>query len=179
MRAPRIIAVLLSTMLAATTVTAAAATPSHHDQHRHVAHPSLLTTGLSGGAGSTIGPDGALYVTEPVSGEVSRIDRRTGATTTFVSGLPVQAPGTPGGALDVAFRGRTAYVLVTLADPQVSGLYRVGRDGVPRPVADIGAWSIAHPPRTDFFVPSGLQYAMEPYRRGFLVTDGPTTGCCT
>lgn len=177
MRTPRIIAVLLSTMLAATTVATAAATPSHHDHpaHHHAHHhadPSLLTAGLSGGAGSAIGPDGALYVTEPVSGEVSRVDRRTGVTSTFVSGLPVQQPGTPGGALDVAFRGRTAYVLVSLADPQVSGLYRVGRDGVPRPVADIGAWSIAHPPKTDYFVPSGLQYAMEPYRRGFLVTDG-------
>ena len=177
MRTPRIIAVLLSTMLAATTVATAAATPSHHDHpaHHHAHHhadPSLLTAGLSGGAGSAIGPDGALYVTEPVSGEVSRVDRRTGVTSTFVSGLPVQQPGTPGGALDVAFRGRTAYVLVSLADPQVSGLYRVSRDGVPRPVADIGAWSIAHPPKTDYFVPSGLQYAMEPYRRGFLVTDG-------
>ncbi|MFD6134147.1 ScyD/ScyE family protein [Isoptericola sp. NPDC060257] len=181
MRTPRIIAVLLSTMLAATTVATATATPSHHDPHAHHhahhhaphhADPSLLTAGLSGGAGSTIGPDGALYVTEPVSGEVSRVDRRTGVTSTVVSGLPVQQPGTPGGALDVAFHGRTAYVLVSLADPQVSGLYRVGRDGVPRPVADLGAWSIAHPPKTDYFVPSGLQYAMEPYRRGFLVTDG-------
>ena len=29
-----------------------------------------------------------------------------------------------------------------------------------------------HPPATDFFVPSGVQYAMQPYRGGFLVTDG-------
>ncbi|SKC78328.1 hypothetical protein [Krasilnikoviella flava] len=173
MRTPRILAVLLSTMLAATTVATAAAAPPHHDHHHgHHADPSLLTSGLSGGAGSTIGPDGALYVTEPVSGEVSRIDRRTGAASISVSGLPVQQPGTPGGAVDVAFRGHTAYVLVTLADPQVSGLYRIGRDGTARPVADIGAWSIDHPPKTDYFVPSGVQYAMEPYRRGFLVTDG-------
>ena len=25
---------------------------------------------------------------------------------------------------------------------------------------------------TDFFVPTGVQYALEPYRGGFLVTDG-------
>jgi hypothetical protein len=31
---------------------------------------------------------------------------------------------------------------------------------------------MAHPPATDFFVPSGVQYALERYRGGFLVTDG-------
>jgi sugar lactone lactonase YvrE len=31
---------------------------------------------------------------------------------------------------------------------------------------------MAHPPATDFFVPTGFQYAMEPFRDGFLVTDG-------
>jgi hypothetical protein len=119
----RITAIVLSVLLAitATTATTAAVASPPRPGPAH-AHQSLLATGLSGGAGSTIGPDGALYVTEPQAGEVSRVDRRTGAVTTFVSGLPEQAPGTPGGAVDVAFLGRTAYVLVTLADPDVSGL---------------------------------------------------------
>lgn len=39
-------------------------------------------------------------------------------------------------------------------------------------VADLGAFSLAHPPATDFFVPTGFQYAIEPFRGGFLVTDG-------
>jgi hypothetical protein len=166
----RLIAVVLSIFLLSAAGTAATATPARTG-HDH-ADPTLLTTGLSGGAGSTIGPDGALYVTEPQAGEVSRVDRRTGDVTTFASGLPEQVEGTPGGAVDVAFLGRTAYVLVTLVDSEVSGLYRIGRDGSATPVADIGAWSIANPPETDFFVPSGLQYALEPYRGGFLVTDG-------
>jgi hypothetical protein len=39
-------------------------------------------------------------------------------------------------------------------------------------IADIGAFSLANPPDTDFFVPTGVQYAIEAYRGGFLVTDG-------
>jgi hypothetical protein len=39
-------------------------------------------------------------------------------------------------------------------------------------VADIGAFALAHPPATPFDVPTGLQYALETYRGGFLVTDG-------
>jgi hypothetical protein len=68
-------------------------------------------------------------------------------------------------------------VLVTLVGPDVGGsdvvgIYRV--DGPDRftVVADIGAFSIANPPATDFFVPSGVQYALQAYRGGFLVTDG-------
>jgi hypothetical protein len=39
-------------------------------------------------------------------------------------------------------------------------------------VADIGQFAIDHPPATPFEVASGLQFALEPYRGGFLVTDG-------
>jgi hypothetical protein len=39
-------------------------------------------------------------------------------------------------------------------------------------VADIGAFSIANPPETEFFVPSGVQYALQAYRGRLLVTDG-------
>jgi sugar lactone lactonase YvrE len=143
-------------------------------------HPTAhrLVAGLQGGSGSTIGPDRALYVTESAAGRITRVDPRTGATTTFASGLPELIPAVGfGGPVDVAFLGRTAYVLVTLVGPDVGGgdivgLYRV--DGPDRftVVADIGAFSIDNPPETDFFVPSGVQYALHAYGGGFLVTDG-------
>lgn len=137
-----------------------------------------LVTGLGRGAGSTIGPDGALYVTKPLAGEIARIDRRTGAVTTFADGLPKMIPGfDAGGAMDVIFRNGTAYVLVTLVGSDVGGddivgIYRVNGPHSASVFADIGAFTIAHPSDSDFFVPSGAQYAIENARGGFLVTDG-------
>jgi hypothetical protein len=78
----------------------------------------------------------------------------------------------------VAFLGHTAYVLIALTGPpfgvpdQVDGIYRVEADGSLTVVADIGHWSIDHPPVPAFFLPNGVQYAMQPYKGGFLVTDG-------
>ncbi|MGH2634782.1 MAG: ScyD/ScyE family protein [Actinomycetota bacterium] len=137
---------------------------------------TLLVSGLAGGSGSTVGPDGALYVTEGLAGRVSRVDPRTGGVTTFASGLPPSIIGI-GGAMDVAFIGGTAYVLVTLVGPDVEGsdvvgIYRVDDPDQFTVIADIGAWALANPPTTDFFVPTGVQYAMEKFRNGFLVTDG-------
>ena len=137
-----------------------------------------LVTGLQGSIGSTVGPDGALYVTESAVGRITRVDPRTGATTTFASGLPRTIPAVGlGGAMDVAFLGRTAYVLVSMVGPDlggqdVVGIYRV--DGPTRVtvVADIGQFALDNPPEPAFFIPSGVQFAMEPYRGGFLVTDG-------
>lgn len=135
-----------------------------------------LATGLDGGSGSTVGPNGALYVTEGFAGRVSRVDPNTGAVSTYASGLPHSIVGI-GGAMDVAFLDGTAYVLVTLVGPDVGGtdtvgIYRVdGPDNV-SVVADIGAYALAHPPVPAFAVPTGVQYAMDTYRGGFLVTDG-------
>jgi sugar lactone lactonase YvrE len=140
-----------------------------------------LVTGLENALGSTIGPDGALYVTQGTAGRILRVDPQTGEIATFASGLPKTAiPDYPfGGPVDVAFIGKTAYALVTLVGPEVGGsdsdvvgIYRV--DGPDRftVVADIGAFSLQHPPNTDFFIPTGVQYALQPYRGGFLVTDG-------
>jgi hypothetical protein len=131
------------------------------------------------GSGSTVGPDGKLYVTDGDGGRVLRVHPRTGAITPFATGLPpVVDEAGAGGAMDVAFLGHTAYVLVTLVGPYlgqpgvVNGIYRINRDGSPTVVADLGTWSAEHPPATDSFVPSGVQYAIQAYRGGLLVTDG-------
>ena len=52
------------------------------------------------------------------------------------------------------------------------GIYRLDADGQFTTFADIGTWSVEHPPETDYFVTTGVQYALEPYGEGFLVTDG-------
>ena len=134
-------------------------------------------TGLQGGSGSTVGPDGALYVPEPAAGRISRVDPKSGAVTTFASGLPTQVIPL-GGVMDVAFIGETAYALVTLVgDPliggdDIDGVYRVDGPNSFTVVADIGAFAIANPPDADIFLVTGVQYAREPFRGGFLVTDG-------
>jgi sugar lactone lactonase YvrE len=160
-------------LLASVVPSAASAAGSSGDPTAH-----RLVTGLEGGSGSTVGPDGALYVTESAAGRVTRVDPRTGATSTFASGLPqlIGAVGF-GGPVDVAFLGRTAYVLVTLVGADVGGSDIVGIYRVEGPdrftvVADLGAFSIANPPATSFFVPSGVQYALHADRGRLLVTDG-------
>jgi sugar lactone lactonase YvrE len=142
-------------------------------------HAARLLRGLEGGSGSTLGPGGALYVTEGVAGRISRVDPQTGQITTFASGLPkrVAPDATFGGAVDVAFIGTTAYVLVTLVDSHVGGndvdgIYRVDGPDSFTVIADIGAFSSLNPPSSPFELPTGVQYALEPYRGGFLVTDG-------
>lgn len=170
-RASSVLAAALTAFMVPATARAASAAPPPAAHHVH-----LLTSGLQGSVGSTVGPDGALYVTEGVAGTISRVDPATGRTTTFASGLPKRIIGI-GGAMDIAFIHHTAYVLVTLVGPDVGGSDIVGVYRVDGPhsftvVADIGAFSIAHPPTSAFVVPTGVQYAMQPYRGGFLVTDG-------
>jgi len=140
-----------------------------------------LDTGLESAKGSTVGPDGALYVTEGAVGRISRVDPLTGEVTTFASGLPpaiISIGGAIiGGAIDVAFIDNIAYALVTLVSPDVGGsdvdgIYRVDGPDSFTVVADIGAFNLANPPPTPFVVPTGLQYALQTYRGGFLVTDG-------
>jgi sugar lactone lactonase YvrE len=138
--------------------------------------PTRLVMGLEGASGSTVGPDGALYVTEGAVGRVSRVDPQTGQVTTFASGLPRSIIGF-GGPTDITFIGNTAYVIVTLVGPQfggsdIVGIYRVDGPASFTVIADIGAFAIENPPDTPFEGLMGLQYAIEPYRGGFLVTDG-------
>jgi sugar lactone lactonase YvrE len=163
---------LLSAALIASMTPAAASAPTHSRSPKAV----LLVAGLEGGSGSTIGPDGALYVAEGDAGRISRVDPRTGHVSTFATGLPKRV-GEIGGVMDVAFIGKTAFALVTLVGADVGGsdvvgIYRVDGRRSSSVVADIGSFALSHPPSTPFFVPTGVQYAMEPYRGGFLVTDG-------
>ena len=133
-----------------------------------------LATGLVGPIGSTIGPDGALYVADKAGGQVVRVDTSTGATSPYATGLPVTGPG---GVFDVAFIGDTAYVLISVVGPDVGGtdvggIYRVDDIDDTTLIADTATWSLDNPPDADFFVPSGVQYAFVPFDDGFLVTDG-------
>jgi hypothetical protein len=139
-----------------------------------------LVEDLQGTSGSAVGPGGALYVTDGLNGQVWRVDPDTGSVSLFASNLPLsplQMFIGFGGAVDVAFIGGTAYVLVTAVGerfgPNIDGIYRVDGWDANTLVADIGTFSAANVP--DAFpvdLPNGLQYALETYRGGFLVTDG-------
>jgi len=140
--------------------------------------PSLLASLPSGAMGSAIGPDGDLYVTQSgAGGSILHIDEKTGDITTFTSGLPASVVPI-GGVIDVAFMDETAYTLVTLVGPffgdeNINGIYRIDGPDSYTVIADIGEFTEANPPSGfDFFIPMGLQYAFQPYRGGFLVTDG-------
>ena len=148
--------------------------------------PELLTS-LTGGAasGSAIGPGGALYVPQPALGQIWRVDPSTGAKSLYASGLPRRFAALPfGGVMDVAFYGSTAYALVSVVGssfpaglfactPGLVGVYRIDGPTSSTMVADIGTFACDNPPTGfPFVVPMGVQYALEPYRGGFLVTDG-------
>jgi hypothetical protein len=174
-------AATLAVVAATTTSTASAKRPAEGPVVRKAI--PLATDDCAGGlgSGSTVGPDGALYVTDGNGGCVLRVDPRTGRVSTFATGLPTTNPDVGiGGPMDVAFIGHTAYVLVTLVAPGssrtdpdlVDGIYRVNKKGPPTLVAHLGEWSIENPPKTPFDIPSGVQYALQTFRGGFLVTDG-------
>jgi hypothetical protein len=148
--------------------------------------PQLLAS-LPGGAasGSAIGPGGALYVPQPAAGEIWRIDPASGEKSLYASGLPRKFSQLPfGGVMDVAFVGSTAYALVSVVGsvfpddlfachPGTVGIYRIDGPTSSTIVADIGTFSCEHPPSGfPFVVPTGVQYALQTYRGGFLVTDG-------
>lgn len=137
---------------------------------------TLLTAGLQGSTGATVGPDGAVYIAEGGRGRIVRVDSK-GRTSTYASGFtPSLIPGL-GGVIDVAFVDRTAWALVTAVNADfggkgVAGLYRRDAAGRFRVVADLAAYSAANPPTTPFDLPGGVQFSLQPVPDGFLVTDG-------
>jgi hypothetical protein len=137
-----------------------------------------FASGLEGSVGSTIGPDRALYVAEGAAGRISRVDLKTGKVTPYATGLPAGNPAIGlGGPIDLVFVGRKAYVLVTLVGPAVGGsavdgIYRIDGPNKHKVIADIGTWATSNPPPTAFDLPNGVQYAIENYQGGFLVSDG-------
>ena len=142
--------------------------------------PQPLVSGLNELQGSTVGPDGALYVTATLSGEIWRIDPESGETSLFASGLPARNADpfhVGSGVVDLVFLGDTAYALVTSVDVEygaedyVKGVYRIDGPDTHTVIANIGTWSEAHLPTAEFFIDSGFQYAIEAYGDGFLVTD--------
>ena len=182
MRHQRNLLVLAAALIGLIVPLAASASPPAG----HPGDPELLAT-LTGaaGSGSAIGPGGALYVTQPAAGEIWRVDPSSGAKTLYASGLPRRFAALPfGGVMDVAFVGSTAYALVSVvgsdfpADlfachPNTIGIYRVDGPSTSTLVADIGSFACDNPPTGfPFVVPTGVQYALETYRGGFLVTDG-------
>lgn len=149
------------------------------DERRRTPRVTVLNdTALEGlGQGSAVGPDGALYVPNGNAGTLVRVDPRNGSETVVGRGLPHQVFGL-GGAIDVAFKGHRAYVLVTAAGSDVGvpgvvmGIYRLERDGTFSVFADLGSWSAAHPPvDTDWELSQGVQYSLEVWRGGFVVAD--------
>jgi hypothetical protein len=140
----------------------------------------LLTSGLMGTIGGTVGPDGALYVPQGALGTISRIDPWTGRATTFATGLPPAVPGVGiGGPMDVAFVGNTAYVLVSLVGNdvgagQIDGIYRLDGKDTFTVIANLGQFSADNPPPPTFSIvlSEGLQFALQPIEGGFLVSDG-------
>jgi len=142
--------------------------------------PMVLVSGLGATVGSTVGPDGDLYVTEGSEGKIIRIDPQSGDHSDFASGLPAFNPAFGfGGPVDVCFRNGKAYALVTLVGPDAGGsdmvgIYEINGNGSGdyEALVDIGQFNILHPPATAFDFPTGVQYSIETYRNGFLVTDG-------
>ncbi|MEJ2112149.1 MAG: ScyD/ScyE family protein [Flavobacteriaceae bacterium] len=142
--------------------------------------PQLLASLPSGAMGSAIGPDGDLYVTQSgMGGSILRVDKKTGEVSTYASGLPT-SPVPIGGVIDVVFMDETAYALVTLVAPleffgtnYLNGIYRIDGPSSYTVIADIGQFALDNQPSGfDYFIPTGLQYAIQTYRGGFLVTDG-------
>ena len=163
MRRTRMMLLLAAALTALIAPSTASAAGPHHSDHA----PSIrvLTSGLDGALGSTVGPDGAFYVAEGIAGRISRIDPRTGRRTTFVSGLADTRERRS--AVRWTSRSCTArptsssrWSAPTSAGPAVDGIYRVDGPHHVHVVADIGAYSLAHPPVPAFFIPTGVQFAL-------------------
>jgi len=155
--------------------------PSSDRKHAH-SRPSVTThaTGLTNPRGLAFGPDRNLYVAEagiggsltptggpgcPVnvnvfspytagySGRVTRV-LRDGTKETVAHNLPSMTDnsGVSYGPTDVAFIGRTLYVLIEMGGcshalpDDLPAILRINRDGSTTNVANLNAWHAANPP---------------------------------
>jgi hypothetical protein len=138
---------------------------------------TLLTSGLQGPIGITGRPGSRTVCRRRGGGQdlAGRSEHRR--NNLIASRLPKRLAGFGfGGPVDVAFIGNTAYVLVSgryscgVGD-SIDGIYRVDGPNTFTVVADLGAWSFAHPPKTGAEIPTGVHYALHTYRGGFPVSD--------
>jgi hypothetical protein len=126
--------------------------------------------------GSTVGPDGALYVAVGVEGKIYRVNPKNGHARVFAENLPAAVPAVGyGGVVDVAFRGHTAYALVSLVDiaggTGKNGVYKVLDRDSNKLIANLSKFN-SRRPGTGQDLPGGNPFAIQTVRNGFLVTDG-------
>jgi hypothetical protein len=78
--------------------------------------------------------------------------------------------------MDIAFLDGSAFVLVSVVgfpfSATVDGVYRIDGPDQFTIIADVGSFALQNPPQTTYALPQGVQFAIEAYRGGFLVTDG-------
>ena len=84
--------------------------------------------------------------------------------------------------MDIAFIDGTAYVLVTLVGSDIGGhdvvgIYRVDGLDTFTVVAGIGEFSLQNPPVPAFFIPTGVQYAINLIAAGSWSPTGTTIAC--
>ena len=154
---------------------ATALTGADAHQSREHSGPRLLVTGLAGGSGSTVGPDGALYVPEPISGTITRVDPRTGKDLDVRRRLAshhtrARDGGRDGRSLPRPHGERARH-------PRGAGRRRdqrrwgsTGSREATRPaLSPISAPARSTTrPRLPSSAPSGVQYALQAWRGGFL-----------
>ena len=123
----------------------------------------------------------------PTGGRISRIDPSSGSRTTVVDNLPTSvgtnADGTKAdyfGPADVGFIGNTLYVLQSGAGcghgvpSSTNGIYRINSDGSHTLIADLGAFSVAHPGANnepDDYAPEGNWYSMAIAENNFYALE--------
>jgi len=123
----------------------------------------------------------------PTGGRISRINPSSGNRVTVVDNLPTSvgtnADGTKAdffGPADVGFIGNTLYVLQSGAGcghgvpSSTNGIYRINSDGSHTMIADLGAWSVAHPGahnEPDDYTPEGNWYSMAIAENNFYALE--------
>ena len=127
------------------------------------------------------------YYGSPTGGRISKIDPASGNRVTVVDNLPTSV-GTNGdgskadafGPADVAFIGNTLYVLQSGAGcghgvaSSPNGIYRINANGTHTMIADLGAWSVAHPGahfEPGDYTPEGNWYSMTVAENNFYALE--------